>query len=449
MRSLSTACRFVPAWLALAALGCVTLVPARAIGAAETDALDSLRHAGTSDPAATPRSLGLSQALRLLDQANPDLTAARLRVDAAKSRSRDASRWRNPTAGISVENFGGSIGPGHAESSLLLEQPVEIGGDRGARAGLARSLIRLSEAETDLLHRELVAATIDRFLEAWELQERVQRLRSAERTADAAVAAAEERLRAGAAPAFERVRAQGYRSLQAVERGRAEAALVIARRNLALQWGGESLDYDSLALEALGSPTFPPRDSLLARLEEQPSRRRAAAAVEVETWRLREARAARVPDLSVGAGLRHLDEADGTGVLVGISLPIPLWGNLRGAVAAGQAEKSAAEVVVRSTDLRLRTDHQAAYERYEAAVVAWRSLQSSVQPKAENALELIVAGYRSGRLGYLDIQDGQRSLLEADLMLIDAIADVWRARSSLELLLGASLEGLPLEEGKP
>jgi outer membrane protein TolC len=45
-------------------------------------------------------------------------------------------------------------------------------------------------------------------------------------------------------------------------------------------------------------------------------------------------------------------------------------------------------------------------------------------------------------LSYLEIQDAQRNLIEADLLLIDGNADVWRTKNALELLVGVPLEQL-------
>jgi outer membrane protein TolC len=51
-------------------------------------------------------------------------------------------------------------------------------------------------------------------------------------------------------------------------------------------------------------------------------------------------------------------------------------------------------------------------------------------------------GYLAGRLGYLEILDGQRSVLEANLLLVETHADVWRARTNLERMTG----GMPASE---
>lgn len=394
-------------------------------------------------------AITLDDAIRFTREGNLDLRAAGLASDAARVRTRDAGRVPNPSLAAALENVGGSLGTGRAETSLLLEQSLELGGDRSARAGLAGAMATLSQTQQEELGRALEAGTVERFCDAWVLQERVKRLREAENVAARTVEAAESRLKAGAAPAFELTRALGFRSLREIERRRAEAEHEVARRSLALQWGADVAAFDSLLLPEPAPPALPPLDELYPRLEAHPSRRRAAAESTAESWRLREARAARVPNLQLAAGVRHLAEAEGTGLAVGVSLPLRLWNPLRWTVAAAESEHVAATVREMQTALEVRAELKSASERYVNAVSTWEGVRDRVRPAAQEAMRLIISGYRSGRLGYLDVQEGQRSLLEADVLLIEASAGVWRTERAIERLVGARLDELePGKEGR-
>jgi cobalt-zinc-cadmium efflux system outer membrane protein len=363
-------------------------------------------------------------------------------VNAARSRTRDAGRWPNPSLGASIENVGGSSGDDRAETSVEIAQLVELGGDRAARRGLANSAAVVVESESEVLLRDVLGATAARFLDAWSLQELVRRLRTAEQMASEAVKVADDRNRAGAAPAFERVRAEGFRAQREVERRRTEAELAVARRRLAEQWGADSLAFDSLVVRPPQAPGRPGLASLLAKALEHPRRRLAAAAISVEEWRIREARASRGLDLTLTAGVKRLAEVDGTGFSGSVSVPLPLWNGFRGTVSAAESERSAAGERSRFTEIRLAQDLRAAYERYIAAFEAWSSLRTNVMPAAEEVLRLTLASYRAGRLSQLEILESQRNLVGADVAVIQAASEVWRARMELELLVGTSLEEL-------
>lgn len=403
---------------------------------------------GPAMAAESTATLSLEEALRLTRAGHPALEAAGLTVDAARARARDAGRWPNPSLAAGVENFGGSLGSDRAETSLLIEQPIELGGDRAARAGAARAMTELSLAQRAQVVRTLEGETTERFCDAWALQERVIRLREAEEVAARAVAAAEERLKAGAGPAFERTRALGLRALREVERGMAEADLASARDRLALMWGADSAAFGALDLPEPSRIELPALDELVTRVDDHPGVRAAAAEHAAERWRVREARAARVPDLQIGTGVRHLADAGGTGLVVGLALPLPLWNRQSGRVAAAESQLAATDARRRQTALEARVDLEGAHRRTHAAIAAWEGIRDRVRPAAEEAMRLITAGYRAGRLGYLEIQEGQRSLLEADLMLIERAAEVWRARSALERLMSAPPGTAPAKEDR-
>ena len=399
-------------------------------------------------PVGAQTGLTLSDALQRALKSNPEILASRQHAEAARARVRDSGRWANPKLSLSLENLDGDLGLDRTESTVELEQLFELGGDRSAREGLSGSLESIAWAEASTLERAVMRETAARFLETWSLQERTRRLRDAERDAEIAVTAARERHRAGAAPAHESVRAQGFRSMRAVERSRAETEWGSARHALALQWGASDLDSDRLVLDPPDTASVPSEEALARAVGEHPDRRRALAEIAVEDWKLREVRAARVPDLTVSAGVRHLAEIEATGLVAGVSLPLPLWNGMGGLVSAAERDQAAARERARFIELRVAREIGLAQERYESAAESWRRLRAEVIPSSREALDLVQNAYRGGRLTYVEILDTQRNLLEAELALIQAEADLWRAAVELTLLVrGPSTDG-PKEDGR-
>lgn len=408
-------------------------------------------YAAAAPDSAPPRPTGpltLAEALRLTASHQPLLAAAAARVRVAEARRLDAGRALNPTLSLGVENFGGSLGTGRTETSLGVEQLVELGGDRSARGRVARSEIEQAGASLAGAARDAQSFTADRFFEAWSLQERVGLLWLAERLAVETITVADERYRAGATPIVERMRAEGARALRATERRRAEAELTVARRRVAAQWGSEEAIFDSLILGDPHLPASPSAETLLTRTTRNPDRRRAAADVSLAEARVALARAARVPDLTVGGGVRHLEEAPGTGFITSLAVPLPIWNARQGGVRAAEAERSAAQAEQRAVSVRLREAIRSQSDQLQSALGTFDTLAVRIRPAAQNALDLIRSGYRAGRFGYLDVLDAQRSLIGADLALIDATADAWRARITLEQLVAAPLDSVvtPTEE---
>jgi outer membrane protein, heavy metal efflux system len=383
-------------------------------------------------PDSMPRVSGpltMRHALQLTAKYQSALRAGDVRAAAARDRIRAAGAWLNPELTATEENFGGALGSERREGTLEIAQTFELGGDRKARAATARAGFFLATAEAASLRLEALALTAERFIGAWTLQTRLARLRDGEDLTRQAIATASERYRAGATPVLERSRAEAQALAQGVERRRAEAELAIARRALALSWGGEA-SFDSLRADPVVDSLPRPQPGLHPALE------RASANEALAQSRVRAAEAARVPDLTVSGGLRRLEEAQATGFVASVALPLPLWNSGRTEVGATRQEYAAALADRRAVARRVEVELANAVERAQAAAAAYDSLRARVRPARAQLIDELLRAYRAGRIGYLDLIAEQRNLLETDLALVDAQADLWRARVELELLAG-------------
>jgi outer membrane protein TolC len=87
----------------------------------------------------------------------------------------------------------------------------------------------------------------------------------------------------------------------------------------------------------------------------------------------------------------------------------------------------------------------AATERLQAADAVYDTLRLRVRPARAQVVDELLRGYRAGRASYLDLVAEQNNLLQTELALTDAQADLWRARMRLALLAEA---GLPAPKGE-
>ena len=388
--------------------------------------------AGDAAAQQVPRVLTLEDALDLALHHSPRIAAAGARARSAGGRARDAARPLNPTLAASVENWGGSLGKDHVESTLEVAQTIELGGDRGARSGLANAEERAAVAERSVEERRALAAVAEDFLNAWLAQERIRAHRDAIRLGSDAVSAAAERLRIGAGSPVEPLRAEGDLALREIELREGETELAAARRALALHWGASEATFDSLALGAPDLTPPQPLEALQARLTAHPERTRIAADVAAADARVRESRAARVPNLDVRLGIRRLSEFEESGLVGGIALPLPIWNAQGGAVTAAEAERELANArrigIERSLEVELAKRH----ERLLAASEVFAIIRDRVLPSTDDALARVQAVYRSGRVSYLELLEGQRASRSTRLRFLEAARDVWSARLALD-----------------
>jgi cobalt-zinc-cadmium efflux system outer membrane protein len=165
---------------------------------------------------------------------------------------------------------------------------------------------------------------------------------------------------------------------------------------------------------------------LATRLAEIEQRRRS---VELE-------RARRIPDLEVELGARRLSESEDTALVLGLSIPIPLFDRNQGAIAAAQSRLAKARAEERSTLLEAKAALAAAWQEMRGAHGEAEALRSEILPAAGEAFAAAEYGYQAGKFGILDVLDAQRTLVETRGRYLDALASFHRAGAELERLLG-------------
>jgi cobalt-zinc-cadmium efflux system outer membrane protein len=78
----------------------------------------------------------------------PRLVEGQAGLDIAKGQARQGAAWSNPVLGYEIENFGNvASGPlSEQQTTWTLTQPIELGGERWARAAAGRADVRAAEA---------------------------------------------------------------------------------------------------------------------------------------------------------------------------------------------------------------------------------------------------------------------------------------------------------------
>ena len=84
----------------------------------------------------------------------------------------------------------------------------------------------------------------------------------------------------------------------------------------------------------------------------------------------------------------------------------------------------------------------AAYVDLGATLDETRALQTEIVPAATAALDATREGYRSGKVGYLDVLDAQQRLAEARRAASEARTAYHRARIEVEHWIGRPLEAV-------
>ena len=387
--------------------------------------------------------LTLDDALRLALARSPSLGAAAWSVRASRALSRQARLLPNPSLALESEEID-SVGAGAfdvAVTTIVIEQPVELGGKRSRRTRGAEAAERLAQRDYDGARLAVIADTTTAFIEVLAVQER---LRLADELLDLSqrlVDTVALRVEAGKVSPIESTRATITLTTSRIERDGLRRALDAARCRLSAMWGNPAPRFDR-AEGALGigsSPVPTPADLEplariapdVARWADELDQRRALIEVEM---------AARIPDLNLAAGVQRFEETGDSAVVFGVGFALPMFNRNQGAILAAQHDLARAVEEQRRATTDGLTAVRTTYADLSAARAAALALSDEVLPAATKAFDAVGEAYRAGKVPLLDLLDAQRTLHETRGQHLETLVSYRLLLAELERIVGRGLE---------
>lgn len=363
-----------------------------------------------------PPSLTLEQALDEAEARAPAIIAARAAVAAAEGRARQAGLLPNPELSLEVENFAGSgdyAGARGLETTVAINQRLDLGGRRRARVGVARAELAAAQLRLGIARADLAQQVREQFARAVTARDRLRLAEDSDRRARELARIAGQLVDAGRDPPLRALRARSAAAQIAAELEAARAEEAASRRTLASLFG-VTAPPDTIAgsLLDLAPRTLDPEQSLDVRLAD--AERNAAEA------ELGQQRAARNLDPAVGVGVRQFRGTGDFALVGGLSMQIPLFDRNQGNIAAARSNVAAAEARRASALATVTVRARNAIAAVESAEARVRALEGAAIPEAFEALRLTQQSYREGRASLLELLDAQNAYTSAEAALIDA-----------------------------
>ncbi|NOV24887.1 TolC family protein [Cupriavidus necator] len=385
--------------------------------------------AGAPQPA-TP--LTLDAALALAEAGSFTLSAAGKELDATEGDLIQARVLPNPELAVSMEDTRKASRSTTGQVNL----PLELGGKRAARIGLAERGRELAQAELAGTRAELRAAVIARFFGVLVAQERVTLAEGSVGIASQAAAAAGRRVAAGKVAPLEATRARVEQANAELELAEATGALQTARQALAALWGDTVPRFAQAQGDLDALPSRPAPAALQAALEESPllaasrlSAQRSRAEVALQ-------RSRQYPDVTVSLGAKRDNEANRNMAVLGVAIPLPLFDRNQGNLYAALRRADRAQDAHAATRVRLQGELQQASTQLSVSRAAAQTLQAAVLPAAEQAYAAASRGFEAGKFNFLDVLDAQRTLFQARIRYLDVLARTYDAAASIDRILG-------------
>ena len=344
--------------------------------------------------------LTLHQAIALTLLHSPDLSDFAYNVRAAEARVLQAGLGPNPQVRTSIDNLGGPDDAGNTfkRTTVVLSQVIELADKRRKRLSLADSAQRLAMWDYEDQRLQVVTEVTRRYIAVIAAQLRVEQALRSTRTVEQMQTIVNQRAAAGVIPISARDKALVRVSVERIELDRLTQQLEAARQTLAASWSGTTSD-------------FGPADG--------------------------------VPDLSVGAGVRHFPNADDTAALIQFTVPLALFDRNQGHVLESRFKFAQADAQKKAAQADLQEEMARAYADAHSAQYAIQTLDGETLSAARSAFESAQEAFRMGQTDYLSVLDAEHTLVNIQHQRIDALELFHTSVTSLEGLSGTPLMNQP------
>ena len=354
-------------------------------------------------PAQAGDRLTLDDAFQRVARTHPDLQLFGPRTDQLLA-ERDQATLGPPLAfGAELENaFGSGTARGleGAELTLSLAGVFERGGKLDARRTLAQQRIDALAGERELRRLDLLADTTRRYLESVVAEARITLAGAEVEQRRLTVAAARQRLQAGASPESVLLTAQAALARAELEQARALQQAGSQRRRLAALWG-----------------------------EREPS--------------FELARASGSTDLDWQVGVRRLQAEGDTALVAGFSMPLGSRGRAMPGIREAEAALAGVEVEREARGLGLYTTLLDAHGRYTSAQLETRRLGADVLPRLRRAADAAGRAWRAGAISYLEWAQLQSEHAAVAQRRLDAALEGRLALVEIQRLTGQPIVASP------
>ena len=380
------------------------------------------------------QALSLQEALDRATGQNLDLVAARLRQAVSQAGVQIARQRPNPTV-----SFGAARDLPH--ESLLVDQPLELGGIRGRRIDLARTEVSLVGIEYATLERQVrrrvrdayFGAVLARGVTAFQ----VRMLEIAKRLQEVANA----RFEAGDVPQLETVQAD-------LIVARAETDLMVSRQQEKTSLGqlnillNESVSKDwelVTSMDAMLSSSS--MEELILRAQQSnPELQHLMQEQKVEEARRSLLRAQRTPKVTLQGGTDFNAPPDfQVGPRGQIAVELPIFSRNQGELAQSQATSRFLESQVQANRRAIAGRLQAAYLDLVARKEQVELYHDKLLPAGRKLADMAEESYRAGKSSILNVLDAQRSARQLEREYLDTLFAMQSKFSELEETIGAPL----------
>lgn len=390
--------------------------------------------------------LTLDDAIARVADTHPDLRLIDSRAKVLDAERELASLRPALVAGVSIENALGSgdvRGFDDAELTLSLASVLERGGKLDVRRVFAQTRIDALAIERETRRLDLLAEVARRYLAVIGAQGHVQIAQGDIDQRQRTVAAARQRLKAGASPESVVLTAEAALARAELDHARGTQQERAARQHLAALWGERNPDFTVAFADPTVLADIESAAALADLLEQTPELTQFSGEQRIREARLQLARSNASADLSWQLGVRRLQATDDVGLVASLSMPLGARHRARPEIDAAETELSLLGIEREAKDMALYSTLIEAHGRYRISQLEVNRLRDEILPKLGQAERAAERAYRAGAISYLEWAQLQSESSSTRRQQLEVALDAQRALIEIQRLTGQAFIAAP------
>lgn len=368
---------------------------------------------------------------------SPKLRIAGSEISAKAGAKVQSSLLPNPVLGYSVENvFGNKDWQGweSAESRYEIAQLIETGGKRGYRYQTAKFQYYAAQAGFEARQLFVLNRLLKLFTLVVSAQENYQLAVDQTKVAEEVYKTVSAKVEAGKVSLIQQNKAEIALSTAQINLEKTKAEFFKSRERLSILWGASCPDFDrvSFPFYEINSPR--PIEECLLDIRNNPELVRSQMDHNAAHQNLNLEKSLAIPDVTVTLGYKTLQDTGNKGMILGASIPIPLFNQNQGNVQKARAETFKTRDQYVELELALENKLSIAHRELIRAYKEAEKIRSTVLKAATQSFELAKEGYNEGKFEYLDMLDSQKTLFEVRERYIQALLNYHQSIADIEYL---------------
>ena len=376
---------------------------------------------------------------------NPELQAARQRLEGARGRLLQAGLRPNPNIEYLDLSDRLTNNDGQRENELTIVQPLEIGGKRRYRVDVAQKEVdRISYEIADLERQrtsELESLIGQAFTQAAQLRaiDRILRLNNEIKNAT------EVRIKAGDASEYEFAQVESESGRLEIEKDRISVRLDELMVQIKTLTGMPITEQISLRESQIQPDEINISfgEALKLATENRPDLKAAKLAEEEAKAKIKLADTGKIPDIGAIVGFKRdatvspaPQQSSNYKLKVGVSVTIPLFNRNQGLVSENAALLAEARLHRQSVEQFIYRDVAVAMKHLEQARREMDMYKDRLLPVAQKSLRMAKLGFDLGELHLSEYLSEQRKLTDIESSYAQARANLFLATAEVEKAIG-------------